>query len=93
MPDITEALVFWIVVTTQVVGGLSVVIARLSERTWGTAVFQRTFFVCLLAIGLATMVALSCQAGIWISGAMTLSMMSVGATLDFGSSAQAASEF
>ena len=93
MPHVTEAFIFWIVLVTQVAGFLSVVVARLGERSWGAAVFRRTFFVCLLAVGLATISAIHVQAASWVLGAATLGLMAVGATLDCGASRNTAPEF
>jgi hypothetical protein len=93
MPQVTEALIFWIVLATQVAGLSSLVVARLGERSWGAAVFRRTFFVCLLAVGLATISAIHIQAASWLLGAATLGMMAVGATLDCGAARHTAPEF
>ncbi len=93
MPHITEAVVFWVILTTQIAGILSVVVARLGERSQGAAAFQRTFFFCLFAVGLATVSAIYLQAGSWLLGAVTLGVMAIGATLDFSSSQAAAPEF
>jgi hypothetical protein len=93
MPHITETLIFWIILATQVAGVSSVVVARLSERSWGAAASRRVFFVCLLAVALATVSAIHLQAACWLIGAATLGLMAVGATLDFGASRHAAPEF
>jgi hypothetical protein len=82
MPPFSETFVFWIVLVTQLAGVASVVVARLSERSCGAAVFQRTFFVCLVAVGLTTVLAIWLQAGSWLSGATTLGLMALGATFD-----------
>ena len=93
MPHITEAFMFWVILATQTAGVLSVVVARLGERSWGATVFQRTFFVCMLAVGLATASAIYLQAGSWLLGAATLGIMAVGATIDCSSDRSAAPEF
>jgi len=85
MPSISEHLVFWTVVAVQIVGVLSVALARLSERSCIRTISQRTFFACLLAVGLATMFAIRLHSANWLPCAATLGLMSVGATLDCGS--------
>ncbi|MCH5376370.1 MAG: hypothetical protein JJ992_20565, partial [Planctomycetes bacterium] len=93
MPYVTEAFIFWVVLATQIAGVLSVVVARLGERSWGAAVFQRTFFVCLFAVGVATISAIHLHAASWVMGAATLGMMAVGATVDCSHNRRAAPEF
>jgi hypothetical protein len=82
MPPFSETFIFWIVLVTQLAGIASVVVARLSERSCGAALGQRTFFVCLIAVGLTTVLAIWLQAGSWLSGATTLGLMALGATFD-----------
>jgi hypothetical protein len=93
MPQITETLIFWIILATQVAGISSVVVARLSEGSWGAAASRRVFFACLLAVALATVSAIQLHAACWLIGAATLGLMAVGATLDFGTSRHTAAEF
>jgi hypothetical protein len=85
MPSINELCVFWAVVAIQIVGVLSVAVARLTEDSCIRTIFHRTFFVCLLAVGLATIFAIRLQSANWLPCAATLGLMSVGATLDCGS--------
>ena len=86
MSTLSEVHIFWIAVAIQAAGAISVVAIRLTERSWSGVLFRRMFFVCLLAVGLATMLALSHGAAAWLPCASTLGLMSVGATVDFGSS-------
>jgi len=85
MSSISEHCVFWLVVAIQLLGVVSVAAARLTERSCIRAMCQHTFFVCLLAVGLATMFAIHLQSPNWLPCAATLGLMSVGATLDCGS--------
>jgi len=89
MPQSSEAILFWIVVAIQVAGVASIAIAQVSERSWARCAFQRVFFVCLLAVGLATMLAIYLRDPNWLPCAATLGLMSVGATLDFGTRSRA----
>lgn len=93
MPQLSDAVLFWILIATQAAGVLGTLVARLGERSWGAAVFQRTFFISLAAIALSTVLAISLQPGSWLSGAAMLGLMAVGATLDFDSQHQNAAEF
>ena len=86
MSTVQELCLFWIIVAIQIVGIASVVAARLAERSYLRGVCQRSFFFCLLAVGLATVVAIQLDGISWLSCAATLGVMSVGATLDFESS-------
>ncbi len=84
MPSLSEALLFWIVVAIQVAGVASIAIAQITESPAARSAFQRVFFVCLLTVGLATMLAIYLRDPIWLFGAGTLGLLSVGGTLDFG---------
>ena len=84
MPAVSDVLILWTVVAIQITSAISVVGARLSGRSWVRAFFQRSFIFCLLAIGLATMVAIYCGKDTWLPGAATLGLLSVGGTLDLG---------
>lgn len=85
MPLINEFCLFWIVVAVQVVGLLSVAVARLTEHSSIRTISQRTFFACLLAVGVVTMFAIQAHSANWLPCAATLGLMSVGATIDCGS--------
>jgi len=80
----TEGILFCVAVAIQVAGVTSIVVAQASERSWARSVFQRAFFVCLLAVGLATVLAIYHRDPNWLPCATTLGLMSVGGTLDFG---------
>ncbi len=85
MPAITDVLILGLVVAIQIASAISVIGARLCERTWAKTFFQRSFFACLLIVGAATMVAIYCGKATWLPSAATLGLMAVGATLDCGS--------
>jgi hypothetical protein len=90
MPVVTDVLILWIVVVIQVFSAVSVVGARLSGRSWARVFFHRSFLLCLLAVGLATMVAIYCGKDTWLPSAATLGLLSVGGTLDLGHKQRAA---
>ena len=93
MAHVDEALIFWTILATQFAGLTSLIVARLGERSWGADAFRRTFFVCLLAVGLATVSAIQLQSASWLLGAATLGLMAVGGTLDCSAHRRAAAEF
>ena len=83
MSPISEVLAIASIVAIQLSGVACVVAARIAERSRATCSAQKWFFVLLGAVGLSTMITLSAGHGIWISGAATLGLMSIGATIDF----------
>ena len=66
----------------QLVGLLSLLIARVTEGTTARNWAQLFFVGCLAMIGFVTMCAIATGNGCWASCATTLSVMCVGATLD-----------
>jgi len=73
---------FWVAVATQLLGLLSLVSIRLSQHAPVFARLQPLFFLALLAVGTVTVAAFASNSMTWFSSAATLSIMSVGATLD-----------
>ena len=85
MSPISEVLAIAAIIAIQLSGVASVVATRLAERSLGTCSAQKWFFVLLGAVGLSTMITLRAGHGIWLSGAATLCLMAIGATVDFRS--------
>lgn len=85
MAPINEVLAIAAIIAIQLSGVASVVAARLAERSAATCSAQKWVFVLLGAVGLSTMITLSAGHGLWLSGAATLGLMSIGATIDFRS--------
>jgi hypothetical protein len=85
MPAFNDAFLLWTAIAIQIAGAVSVVGIRLTERSWARGLCQRAFFICLLAVGLATMSAIYLDKGSWLPCAATLGLMAVGATLDCSS--------
>lgn len=85
MPPISEVLAIASIVAIQLSGVASIAAARLAERSTETGSARKWFFVLLGAVGLSTMITLSAGHAIWLSGAVTLGVMSLGATVDFRS--------
>lgn len=74
--------IFWIVAMVQALGIASLLVTRIGERSIARGMLQSAFFVCLIAVGLTTIMALSVGNSNWHSCAMTLGMMCIGATVD-----------
>ena len=72
----------WFVIVVQLLGIASMTVARLSENTSAQIGFQRLFFVCLLTVGLATVATIHVGDASRLFCALTLPVMTVGATLD-----------
>ena len=79
---IDHPLMFWIMVAVQLGGLLSLAATRVGERSSVCVPCRCLFFVCLLLVGFATILSVTCGLGQWASGGTTLSVMVVGATLD-----------
>ena len=84
MFDADHACLFCVLSAVQLAGLASLLAARFRfNQQCAAQMFCHTFFfVCLAALGLATMYAARCGAGCWFSSGTTLSLMIVGATLD-----------
>ena len=80
---------FWILAGIQLLGVLSCVFARLMESTRAAHSSRHLFVACLMTVGLATMSAVYCGSPCWASCGATLSLLSVGATLDLRGGMQA----
>ena len=73
---------FWVAAAIQFLGLASLVGIRLAAHAPHLARLQPIFFVALLAVGMITIIAFTANNTSWLSSATTLSIMSVGATLD-----------
>ena len=85
----TEHAIFCLTIITQMLGIASVACARLSERSSARVFFQRTCYLFFLVIGLATMLAVASDSTSWFALAITLGVMSIGATVDLSSKRRA----
>lgn len=74
----------------QVLGLTSLACARLKGDTLWNRSFRVLFMFSLVGVGMATMCAVGCASDWWISCGTTLAVMSVGGTIDLGSSAATA---
>lgn len=73
---------FTVAVIVQVCGMLSVALTRLGEGGVAQVWLQRLALCCFLCVAGFTTVAYGCGQGCWLSGGITLALMSVGATID-----------
>jgi hypothetical protein len=79
---VNEPLIFALAVFIQLLGLLSVALARVSERSTAQALCQAFFFGCLLFVGGIGMLAAHNGIGCWFICATTLPFMVVGVTLN-----------
>jgi len=75
--------VFWSLAAIQLLGLVTCFATRLVEATRHASPCRHLFVVSLIAVGGATMAAMYCGSSCWVSCGATLSLMSVGATIDF----------
>lgn len=74
--------VFWALTALQLLGLVSCLVTRLVEETQAASRCRQMFVACLLAVCSATIGAMYCGFPCWVSCGATLSIMSVGATID-----------
>lgn len=75
---------FWILAAVQCLGVATCLITRLVETTKAAPSCRKIFAVSLASVGFATMAAMYLGSIYWIPCGATLSIISVGATIDFG---------
>lgn len=83
MSPLVEVLAVLAIFAIQLAGAASIIHTRLKECSLAAASSQKWFFILLLAVGLATMIGIHAGHSTWLSGAATLGLMSIGATVDF----------
>ncbi len=77
-----ETVIFAVALLVQLIGVLSVTLARISERSAAQSCCQQIFLLCLLGVGGISVLAVQAGVACWIVCAMTLPLMAVGATID-----------
>jgi hypothetical protein len=82
MSPMTETLVFWAALGSQLLGLASFAIARLCERPATRRLCVASFYASLLAVGAAAALAVGAGNGQWLSFASAVALMAVGATFD-----------
>ncbi len=82
MPPSAEILAVAAILAIQLAGVASLVYTRLNDRSYLSGSPHKWFFILLLAVGLATMIGIQTGHGTWLSGAATLGLMAIGATVD-----------
>jgi hypothetical protein len=85
MPPLAEILAAGAILAIQLAGAASVLHTRRNERSHSSGSAQRWFFILLFAVGLATMIGIHTGHSTWLSGAATLGLMAIGATVDLRS--------
>ena len=91
---LSESFVFLgLALVVQLIGLVSVALARVSERSAVQALCQQFFLACLLMVGGISLLAINfgLGAGSWLICATMLPLMAVGATLDLQRSPECSS--
>ena len=88
MPLLADPVFCWCVFAIQVVGLVSMLLARMPAYSALHCFCRTCFFGCLVAAGLATIgMAVDCHTSCWAWCATIFSMMAVGAAADLGGAA------
>jgi hypothetical protein len=78
----SQDFVFWSLALVQILGLISCVATRLVEATRAASSSRHLFLASLFVVCGATIAAMYCNSICWVSCGATLSIMSVGATID-----------
>jgi hypothetical protein len=89
MSDLAGSAVVWAVLLVQILGIVSVCLARFSEGCACQKFYQGLFFVCLALVAGSAIVSFGLEPGCWLTSAGVLAVMVVAATLQLGHSDQA----
>jgi cell division protein FtsW (lipid II flippase) len=85
MPLLADPVLCWCLFAIQLVGLVSMVLARMPETSSLHAFCRTCFLACLVVVGLATIAAtIDCHSSSWAWCATIFSVMAVGATADLG---------
>lgn len=87
----SELVIFGVAIAVQLAGFLSVGIARVGQQPNSQLGYERFFFLCLMLVGVISLLATWNGTGSWLINGITLAMMALGATLDTGRSVAAES--
>lgn len=82
-----DSVFFCVALVVQVAAILSVVIARLGQHAESHIRYERFFFACLTLVAAICLLATWTGSGSWMMNGFTLATMSLGATMDLGTSA------
>lgn len=90
MLDLQQDVIFLVAFGLQLLGLVSAAGTRLGERCRVRLCFNCLFFLCMMAVTLATILAILNSSGYWLSYGTTLAIMSLVATVDLRRSSPAA---
>jgi hypothetical protein len=82
MSDRVEAFIVLTIAIVQLAGLICMVLTRIYAEGPARAVFQRLFYVSLLAVGGAALASITLRSQYGFSCGLTLAIMALGATLD-----------
>ena len=87
MPLLADPIFCWCLFAIQVVGLVSMVLARMPSSSALHCGCRTCFLGCLIVVGLATIGTATCNTSCWAWCATIFSMMAVGAAADLGGAA------
>lgn len=82
-----DSILFCVALVVQAAAILSVVIARLGQRSQSEVRYERFFFACLALVAITCLLATWTGTGSWIMNGFTIAFMALGATIDVGNTA------
>lgn len=89
----SEPLVFWLSIVVLWAGLASVILMRGAASDRRQTHWHCLFYLALVGLGLLTVLAAGAGNGAWMTSGTGLSVITVGATLDFGGAARRESTF
>ena len=84
MPLLADPVFLWSALAIQMIGLVSMVLARMPHFTLLHSACRSLFLGCLVAVGISTVYAMGCHSSCWAWFGTVFSVMAVGATADFG---------
>lgn len=84
MTEFADPMVFWAMVTLQLIGLASILLARFQQSCTKQGYCRGFFVVCLMVLGFATIYSIGAQSSYWAWCGTTFSLMAVGGTFEGG---------
>lgn len=84
MPLFADPVFLWCALVIQMVGLVSMVLARMPHSSAVHSICRAFFFCCLVLVGLTTVLAMGCHSSCWAWFGTVFSIMAVGASADLG---------
>jgi hypothetical protein len=84
MPLLADPVFLWSALAVQMLGIVSMVLARMPHTSSVHSVCRMLFLACLVLVGIGTVWAMGAHSNCWAWFGTVFSVMAVGATADFG---------